>query len=46
MGPFASMNADLRRRAFLGRGMAGFGLLAVTWLTWALDSSRAAESRA
>src|SRR5579863_1736365 len=37
MGPFAPMNpnvlnTNLRRRAFLGRGMAGFGLLALNSL--------------
>src|SRR5215467_4689884 len=32
MRPFASMNLDIRRRAFLGRGIAGVGLLGLNAL--------------
>jgi hypothetical protein len=32
MNPFSSMNADIRRRAFLGRGAAGLGLVALNSL--------------
>src|SRR5580692_10297683 len=52
MGPFAPMNTnllntDLRRRAFLGRGMAGFGLLALNSLLdpKLLASTGAADGR-
>ena len=41
MNRFASMNADIRRRTFLGRGAAGLGLAALNSLLAATGADNA-----